>query len=253
MKRLLGTLCLALACTACGTTPAGLVPAGGAARAGQALEVAGAGFGLSGQLRLTRRPWSVFRPTYDLLAGARRVGVVQRKFFAATSTWRLMDPDERDIGQLEQAAVSFGFRALVRSASGALVGEVRQDVLRSLVRPGVVLRLLDGSQRLVLRSSPAWFTLNARVDLLDGQAQRIGTMTPVWFATSEARLLDLQQPIDRRLLLAFLAAQVDLSQRRHRQDEPSSPAPAPSGAPVPPPATPVPPAPPVPSPPPPLP
>jgi hypothetical protein len=218
------------------------------------LEAADARHAVTGQLRLMRRPWSVFRPTYDLLAGERRVGVVQRKLFAATSMWRLMDPEEQEIGLVEQAAVSFGFRALVRSATGGVVGEVRQDVLRSLIRPGVVLRVLDGEQKLVLRSSPAWFTLNARVDLLDAQDQRLGTMTPVWFAASEARLLDLRQPVDRRLLLAFLAVQVDLAQRRAREDE--RPTPTPSGGPVPPPASPeptAPPAPPVPPAPPPMP
>jgi hypothetical protein len=180
------------------------------------------------------------------MAGERRVGVLQRKFFAATSTWRLMDDGEQDIGVAEQAAVSFGFRAVVRSVRGTVVGEVRQDVLRSLLRPGVVLRLLDAEQRVVMRSSPAWFTLQGRVDLLDGNAQRIGTMVPVWFALGEARLLDLQQAVDRRLLLAFLAAQLDVAERRAKQDDRPEPAPSSGPAPAPPAPT-APPAPPVPS------
>ncbi|MEB3222408.1 MAG: hypothetical protein VKS61_10055 [Candidatus Sericytochromatia bacterium] len=257
MKRLVSSLALVLVTAGCGVSPGAVSPAAPTLRAAEAALAAEARTGIKGQLRLARRPWSVFRPTYDLLEGDRRVGTLQRKFFATTSTWRLMDGNEQEIGLAEQAAVSLGFRALVRSSRGAVVGEVRQDVLRSFFRPGVVLRVLDAEQQLVMRSSPAWFTLQARVDLLDDQNQRIGTMVPVWFARGEARLLDLQQGVDRRLLLAFLAAQIDLADRRSSSDDSPSPAPsaAPDPAPAPPQPTlpPPPPAPPVPSAPPPLP
>lgn len=231
----------------CGVQPQpGVVPA--AQRAGAEQAVSEARFAVSGQLRMTRRPFSLLRPTYDVVAGDRRVGVVQRKVFALASTWRLFDGDEQEIGTLEQAGVSFGFRASVRSARGTEVGEVRQDVLRSLLRPGVVLQVLDAERQVVLRSSPAWFTLRGRVDLLDGKSQKIGEMVPVWFAVGDARLLELRQAVDRRLLLAFLAAQLDLAARREQPSPaPSSgpaPEPSPTQPPTPPPAPPVPSAPP---------
>ncbi|MEB3198547.1 MAG: hypothetical protein VKP62_15220 [Candidatus Sericytochromatia bacterium] len=251
--------CLSLVVAAmmlgCGTVPQGL-PATAIQRDAAVVDAAEAHFGVSGQFRLSRRPLSILRPTYDVAEGERKVGVIQRKFFAATSTWRLMDGDEQEIGSLEQASFAFGFKALVRALRGTVVGEVKQDVLRSLVRPGVVLQVFDEDRSLVLRSSPAWFTWQGRVDLLDGQGQKIGSMLPVWFARGEARLVDLQRPIDRRLLLAFLAAQLDLSERQKRPSNPPStsptappstgPAPAPTQAPsTPPPAPPVPSAPPV--------
>lgn len=253
MRRALVTVCVSLLVAGCGAVPTIVGPT---AREAASLEASDARFGVSGQLRLARRPFSVFRPTYDVTAGERRVGVVQRKFFAATSTWRLLDGDDQEIGSLEQAGFSFGFRAKVRSARGTEVGEVRQDVLRSLVRPGVVLQVRDADGQLVMRSSPAWFSLRGRVDLLDGQARKVGDMVPVWFAVGEARLLDLQRPLDRRLLLAFLAAQLDLAARQNRPEpspstQPTS-QPGPDPAPTQAPSTP-PPAPPVPSPPPPVP
>lgn len=250
MRRLIFVCGTVVTSFGCGTLPQGtaLAPL---QREAASLTAADARFGVSGQFRLNRRPFSFIRPTYDVLEGDRKVGVLQRKFFAATSSWRLMAGDDTDIGSMEQNVAMFGFKATVRSVRGTVVAEIKQDILRSLIRPGVVLRVLDPDQQVVFRSSPAWFTLQGRVDLLDPQNQKIGSMVPVWLRNGESRLVDLQQSVDRRLLLAFLAAQLDLAARRSQPAaKPSSrptPQPKPSSEPTPPPA------PPVPSPPPPIP
>lgn len=253
MRRLFLLVGAIVSLAACSQSPPG-VAGDPLLRQASALTAADARFGVSGQFRLNRRPLSIIRPTYDVLEGDRKVGVLQRKFFAATSSWRLMAGDETEIGSMEQAVAVFGFKATVRSARGTVVAEVKQDILRSLIRPGVVLQVLDPNKQLIFRSSPAWFTLQGRVDLLNPTNQKIGTMVPVWLRNGESRLVDLQQPVDRRLLLAFLAAQLDLAARRSQSapapgTRPSAqpPQPTPSSEPTPPPA------PPVPSPPPPIP
>lgn len=243
MRRLFLLVGAIVSLTACGQLPPG-TPVETLVRDGSAMAAADARFGVSGQFRLNRRPFSIVRPTYDVLEGERKVGVLQRKFFAATSSWRLMAGDETEIGSMEQAVALFGFKATVRSVRGTVVAEIRQDILRSLIRPGVVLQVFDADKQLVFRSSPAWFTLQGRVDLLDPQNQKIGSMVPVWLRNGESRLVDLQQPVDRRLLLAFLAAQLDLAARRSQPNttpsERPSPQPWPSSEPTPPPAPPVP-------------
>jgi hypothetical protein len=253
MRRLIFTFGTVVTLFGCGTLPQGtaLAPL---QRDAAILAAADARFEVSGQFRLNRRPLSIIRPTYDVLEGDRKVGVLQRKFFAATSSWRLMAGDDTDIGSMEQNVAMFGFKATVRSVRGTVVAEIKQDILRSLIRPGVVLQVLDPNKQLIFRSSPAWFTLQGRVDLLNPTNQKIGTMVPVWLRNGESRLVDLQQPVDRRLLLAFLAAQLDLAARRSQSapapsTRPSAqpPQPTPSSEPTPPPA------PPVPSPPPPIP
>ena len=248
MRRLAFALGTVFTLLGCGTVPQG-TPLAPMQREAASLTAADARFGVSGQFRLNRRPFSTIRPTYDVLEGERKVGVLQRKFFAATSSWRLMAGDETEIGSMEQNVAMFGFKATVRSVRGTVVAEIKQDILRSLIRPGVVLRVLDPDQQLIFRSSPAWFTLQGRVDLLDPQNQKIGSMLPVWLRNGESRLVDLQQPVDRRLLLAFLAAQLDLAARRQQpNNEPSArptPQPWPTSEPTPPPAPPVPSAPPV--------
>jgi hypothetical protein len=248
MRRLIFTCGAVVTLFGCGTVPQG-TPLAPLQREAASLAAADARFGVSGQFRMNRRPFSIIRPTYDVLEGERKVGVLQRKFFAATSSWRLMAGDETEIGSMEQNVAMFGFKATVRSVRGTVVAEIKQDILRSLIRPGVVLQVLDTDKQLIFRSSPAWFTLQGRVDLLDPQNQKIGSMVPVWLRIGESRLVDLQQPVDRRLLLAFLAAQLDLAARRNQPStspsERPSPQPRPSSEPTPPPAPPVPSAPPV--------
>lgn len=183
-------------------------------------------YAVNGAVRVTRRLFSVFRPTYDVKQGEQLIGVIQQKLFAATSTWRLMDAGGADIGMLEQAAFSFGYKGLVRTMRGTVVGTVRQDVWGSMIRPGVVLRLLDEQEQVVLRSAPVYFSMREDVKLYDAGNVLVGRLIAPWFSWNQARDLHMEKALDHRMLLAFLSAQIDTAHRDN--DAKASPRPSPT-------------------------
>jgi len=63
------------------------------------------------------------------------------------------------------------------------------------------------------------YPLQGRVDLLVFENRRNGSTVPVWLCNGASRLVDLRQPVDRRLRLGLLAVQLDLAARRSQSSK----------------------------------
>lgn len=169
-----------------------------------------------GQIRIRRWLLSLFRPTYDVLVDGKVVGVIERSSFASTSTWQLRDAKRVTQGRLEQAPSAAGFLATIKDPAGTVVGRVSQEVKLAFTGSSVNFKVMRADGAVVLRTGAAVFTSPASVDLFDAGPTRIGLFVPAWFSAGQARSMDLFTAIDGRLMLAFMAAQLDLGARRDR-------------------------------------
>lgn len=195
-------------------TTAVKAPAGAAsAQAATAPKAQDALPGVQGTFKIHKRFFSFLRPTYDIECNGARVGTIQRKLFSFTPGWTLKDAGGQTIGSISQRFFSLGFDTDVRDEQGRKAGAIKQDILRSLVNPTAALRVLDGKGQVVAKTDPVWLTFHGRIDLKNANGEAIGQYANKWFSLTETNQLKLDQPMDKRLLLGFIASQIEVQKQ----------------------------------------
>lgn len=168
---------------------------------------------VQGEFTIKKRFWSFLRPTYDIMAGGEKVGTIQRKLFSWTPTWNLKDADGATMGTVNQKFFALGFDTTVKDAEGRKVGAIKQDIIRSLVNPTAALRVVDGQGQVIAKTDPVWLTFSGRIDLKSPEGDVIGQFSNKWFSLSDANKLKLTQPMDKRLVLGFVASQIEVKKQ----------------------------------------
>jgi uncharacterized protein YxjI len=179
--------------------------------------------GVKGTFTIKKRFWNFFRPTYDVLADGQKVGTIQRKLLSWTPSWTLSDANGQKIGDISQRFFSLGFETTVHDEKGQKAGAIKQDIIRSLVNPTAALRILDGKGQVVAKTDPVWLSFHGRIDLKSPDGQNIGQFSNKWFTLTETNQLTLDQPMDKRLALGFIASQIEVKKQeeaaKRREEE----------------------------------
>jgi uncharacterized protein YxjI len=175
--------------------------------------------GVKGTFTIHKRFWSFFRPTYDIEVNGQRVGTIQRKLFSFTPEWNLKDADGQSLGSVSQRFFSLGFDTTIKDEKGQKAGAIKQDIIRSVFNPSAALRVLDGKGQVVAKTDPVWLTFHGRIDLKNADGDKIGEFSNKWFSFTETNQLKLDQPMDKRLALGFIASQIEVQKQEQAEKQ----------------------------------
>jgi hypothetical protein len=195
---------------------------------------ASAGWQVQGNLRLTRRWWSFFAPTYDVWNQQVKVGVLRRISGGTRPMWRLMDSAGGDLASMALANPATHYQAVLTGVDGRLLAGIQQTFRRRPVNPtlcfvncmpekgafNVSLRVFgppQGPGRVELLRAKSWrYGFTQPVSVSDGNQRELGLIIPAGLKVENRPELMLTRPLEGRLALALLAAQLDAQDLLHR-------------------------------------
>lgn len=195
---------------------------------------ASSGGPLQGNLRLTRRWWSFFAPTYDVWNQQAKVGILRRISGGTRPMWRLMDSAGGDLASMALANPATNYQAVLTGVDGRLLAGIQQTFRRRAVNPtlcfincrpekgafNVSLRVFappQGPGRVELLRAKSWrYGFTQPVSVSDGNQRELGLITPAGLKVENRPELMLTRPLEGRLALALLAAQLDAQELLHR-------------------------------------
>jgi hypothetical protein len=161
---------------------------------------------IQGSVRVARRWFSFWNPTYDVSVGGAQLGVLVRTPNASAYSWLLRDRSGANIATLVPVHPNRHYHLAVRQATD--LGSIRQSFRPALTGTVSELSVVDPDLKSRLRSSPALLGSEGPVSLLDEAGRLAGFLGPTTGAA-----LELFKPLDMRLAMALLASRIEARER----------------------------------------
>jgi uncharacterized protein YxjI len=168
--------------------------------------------------RIAKRFFSL-TPTYDIYADGKKVGKIRKEMISLTPSYELYDATGEKVGRVSQKLFAFGFDAKVTDGDGKTVGKIEQAILRSTVKPSFAFKLYDAEGKTIAKTDPAWFTFTGRIDLEDPKGKTIGHLNNRLFSFRESYNVHVTSDLDRRMVLALLATELNLKEQYEQLQE----------------------------------